>query len=279
MKKFSVGTVGRFFLKSILSLASVRLRRVIAELNDANAFIETTQTTRGAINFNCPDALPLWRARTLLTKEPETIEWIDSFSDGDVYWDVGANVGAYALYAAINRRVQVLAFEPSAANYFLLNRNIELNRLGEVLRAYCLAFSDTRQIDVLHMQSTEFGGALSSFSTPVDNDGKMFSAKFQQGMVGFSIDDFVQLFNPPFPNHLKIDVDGIEDRIIMGAPATLADSRLKSVSIELDSARPDYTDSVVGLIEAGGLRLSAKRHAEIFDNGIYRNIYNYQFRR
>ena len=279
MKKFSAGTVGRFFLKSILSLAGARLRRVIAELNDANAFIETTQTTRGVINFNCPDALPLWRARTLLTKEPETIEWIDSFSDGDVYWDVGANVGAYALYAAISRRVQVLAFEPSAANYFLLNRNIELNRLGEVLRAYCLAFSDTRQIDVLHMQTTEFGGALSSFSTPVDNDGKMFSAKFQQGMVGFSIDDFVQLFNPPFPNHLKIDVDGIEDRIIMGAPATLADSRLKSVSIELDSARPDYTDSVVGLIEAGGLRLSAKRHAEIFDNGIYRNIYNYQFRR
>jgi FkbM family methyltransferase len=241
--------------------------------------IETIPTRRGDITFYCLDQLPLWRARTLLTKEPETIEWIDRFQPGDVYWDVGANVGVYALYAAIRRDVQVLAFEPSAANYILLNRNIELNRLSDCLQAYCLAFSDKTTIDALNMQTTAFGGALSSFGVPVDNAGQTFVPSFRQGMIGFTIDDFMRQFAPPFPNHLKIDVDGIEDLIIVGAGQTLADPRLKSLSIELDAARPDYTDRVVAAITAGGLELVAKRHGEMFDSGAYKDIYNYQFQR
>ena len=30
----------------------------------------------------------------MLTKEPETIEWIDTFNDDEVLFDIGANVGA-----------------------------------------------------------------------------------------------------------------------------------------------------------------------------------------
>jgi FkbM family methyltransferase len=221
----------------------------------------------------------LWRARTLLTKEPETLEWIDRFDDGDVYWDIGANVGVYALYAAINRRIRVLAFEPSSANYFLLNRNIELNRLGEWMSGYCLAFSDRDGIDTLNMQTTELGGALSSFGSTVDESGREFIPKFRQGAVGYSVDSFVERFKPPFPNHIKIDVDGIEDRIVAGAQATLRDARLKSLSIEFDEARPDYTGAVIASIEQTGLKFEAKRQSELVAQGGYKNIFNYQFRK
>lgn len=271
--------MGHRALKLVLAASGPRLRRMVVSAADSNTLVETIPTPRGAIAFSCADRLPLWRARTLLTKEPETIEWIESFVPGDVYWDVGANVGAYSLYAGVGGKLTVLAFEPSAANYFLLNRNIELNQLADHVQAYCLAFSDKTQVDALLMQTTEPGGALSSFAVPVDNDGRSFVPKFRQGMVGFSIDDFIERFQPPFPNHLKIDVDGIEDRIIDGALKTLADQRLKSVSIELDAARPDYTDRVTAQIQAGGLNLIARRHAASFDGGAYGNIYNYQFRR
>ena len=41
------------------------------------------------------------RADTYATKEPETIEWLrDNLRDGDVFYDVGANIGLYSLYAA-----------------------------------------------------------------------------------------------------------------------------------------------------------------------------------
>lgn len=281
--KFTLRDVLIAVFRFMFRLAGSQGRRLLsAALSDGRSLVEIVEdivTQRGTIRFYCLGELPLWRARTLLTKEPETIQWIDGFAEGEVYWDVGANVGAYALYAAACAKAQVLAFEPSAANYLLLNRNIELNRLSERMTAFCLAFSDSTMLDALNMQTTEFGAALSSFGVPVDNDGKTFVPSFRQGMMGLSIDDFVRIFAPPFPNHLKIDVDGIEDRIIAGAPRTLADPRLKSLSIELDAARPDYTDRVVADIEARGLRLVAKRHAEMFDTGAYRNIYNYQFRR
>jgi FkbM family methyltransferase len=241
--------------------------------------IERVATPRGAVAFHCLGNTALWRAQTLLTKEPETLEWIDRFADGDVYWDIGANVGMYALYAAIGRKVRVLAFEPSAANYFLLNRNIELNDLADWMQAYCLAFSDGTRIDTLNMQNTDLGGALSSFGSTVDESGQTFVPVFRQGSIGYSVDQFVERFAPPFPNHIKIDVDGIEDRIVAAAAATLRDARLRSLSIELDDARPDYTQSVIASIERAGLALVAKRQSEMIAAGAYKHIFNYQFRR
>ncbi len=270
-------------LRTGLACGGPQLRRLLADASRTAGgglipeVVETIPTPRGDILFYCLDELPLWRARTLLIKEPETIEWIDRFVPGDVYWDVGANIGVYALYAAINRQVRVLAFEPSAANYLLLNRNIEKNGLADHLQAFAIAFSDRTTLDALNMQTTDFGGALSSFAVPVDNDGRTFVPTFRQGMIGFTIDDFIGQFAPPFPNHLKIDVDGIEDRIIVGAAKTLADARLRSLSIELDAGRPDYVLAITERLNAAGLKLVAKRHSSLFDDGKYRNIYNYQF--
>src|SRR3954470_2124130 len=44
-------------------------------------------------SFVCPNRTVSWRVTTFLTKEPETIEWIDTFTPGDVLFDIGANIG------------------------------------------------------------------------------------------------------------------------------------------------------------------------------------------
>lgn len=259
---------------------SRRVRAVLREaLERVEDQIEVAPTQHGPIKFFCPTDLTRWRALTLLDKEPETIEWIDAFDSGDVFWDIGANVGVYTLYAARAGKARVLAFEPSAANYLVLNRNIQLNGFWERATAYCLAMADADAVGQLHMQSTEFGGALSSFDDPVDHNGDRFTAAFLQGMVGFSIDSFIERFQPPFPNRLKIDVDGIEDKIVAGAGRTLADPRLKALSIELDEARPDYTGAILEAIGRSGMKLAAKKHAPMFDGSPYANIFNYQFTR
>jgi len=271
-------------LRGGLTVTGERGRRILAEAlargtDPLYEEIETIATPRGAISFYCLGDTARWRARSLLTKEPETIEWVDGFSSGDVFWDIGANVGVYALYAAVNRRCRVLAFEPSAANYYLLNRNIELNRLDEHVKAFCMAFSGSSAADALNMAGTGFGGALSSFGMPIDPFGGHFEPRFRQGMIGFSVDDFVTQFDPPFPNHLKIDVDGIEDRIIEGAIATLGNCRLLSLSIELDESRPDYIGPIIARVRAAGLELVTKRHSAMIEASRYKSIFNFQFRR
>ena len=82
-----------------------------------------------SIVLSTPNALCQYRAKSFSTKEPETLSWLDAIPEGSVFWDVGANVGLYSIYAAKKNRVTVFAFEPSVFNLEFLARNIFLNDL------------------------------------------------------------------------------------------------------------------------------------------------------
>jgi FkbM family methyltransferase len=271
-------------LRQGIHMTGERGRRLLAEASAQGQdtlleVLEPVETQRGKLVFYCLGDLALWRARTLFIKEPETIEWIDSFKDGDVFWDVGANIGVYSIYASIGRKIQVLAFEPSASNYLLLNRNIQYNHLSDQIRAYCIAFANGTALDALNMQSTCFADANSSFANAKDYRDLPIVPNFLQGAVGYSIDEFVGRFNPPFPTHIKIDVDGQEGDIIAGAERTLKDGRLESISVEMEANRVEYVAGVLKQTEAAGFELISKRHAEMFESGPYSAVYNYLLRR
>jgi FkbM family methyltransferase len=209
-------------------------------------------TKYGIINFYSLGQIPAWRAQTLLLKEPETIEWIEGFNKDELFWDVGANIGVYSLYAA-KKGNNVLSFEPMSANYFLLNKNIESNKLSGKIKAFCLAFNDETILNSLNMSNTSLGSAHSTFLEDVDQYGKNFTPAFKQAMLGFNIDGFIEQFSPEFPNHIKIDVDGIEDKIIYGARNTLSDARLKTLLIELDPTRVNLSERMVKYLNMCGL--------------------------
>jgi len=178
----------------------------------------------------------LWRAETYATKEPDTIEWVNSFfQQGDVIYDIGANIGQYSLYAAkrLKGNCKIFAFEPEALNYAKLNKNIVLNNLAESITAYCLAIADKMELDLFYVQRFTPGAALHSWKKPETQGEKPFTPKNKQGMIAVSLDDLTGRFSLTFPNHIKIDVDGIEELIINGAQNTLLDRRLKSVLVEI----------------------------------------------
>ena len=76
------------------------------------------------------------RMDRLLTKEPETIRWINQFAKDSVFFDVGANIGIYTLYSAVMRQNTVYSFEPHSASYKNLLDSINLNHLGNC-HAFC----------------------------------------------------------------------------------------------------------------------------------------------
>jgi FkbM family methyltransferase len=237
-------------------LLTLRMRARAAE-HLAEGTLTTVETDRGPIRFFCPSPLLVSRAENLLTKEPDTIHWIDSFPDNCVFWDVGANVGVYSLYAAAKRNARVLSFEPSAANFYVLSRNIELNAFGERVSAYCVALSGVSELGVLNMTSSAMGSALSQFGHP--GEMSRYTAPRTSGcahaMIGFAMDDFVDEFQPSFPSHLKMDVDGLEWAILQGARATLRDLRLRSLMVELTLSDKNERDLAVALLADCGFRL------------------------
>jgi FkbM family methyltransferase len=69
------------------------------------------------------------------TWEPNVTAALQSaLAPGDVFLDIGAHIGYYAVVAAqlVGPAGHVYAFEPSPSSYRLLRRNIELNRFSNV---------------------------------------------------------------------------------------------------------------------------------------------------
>ena len=193
--------------------------------------------------------------------EPETLAWIDRMPVAAILWDIGANIGMFSLYAALRKDLTVLAFEPAASSYAAMTRNIEINGLGDNLDAYCIAFDDKTSLDRLNMATTEAGSSMHGFAATINAFDQEIDIAFRQAAIGLSVDEFIRLFDPPRPTHLKIDVDGNEDRIISGAAETLRAGAISSIMVEImgptDSPR---NAAIISLLEQFGFAPEPKNH-------------------
>jgi len=231
------------------------------------------------VDYLTPSTVLKWRVDTLFTKEPCTIEWIAGFRSGEVLVDIGANVGMYTVWAAKTRSVNVYAFEPEAQNYALLNRNVARNRLGERVKAYCLALSDSPGFGELHLATLEAGGSLHSYGEPVDYNGRPMQPKFSQGCIAARLDDLVDDGAVPLPDHMKVDVDGLEPKVLAGARKVLANPKLKSLLVEVNrnlAAHRSMVEQLGGL----GFRYDAAQVARVERrDGPFKGCAEYVFRR
>ena len=234
-------------------------------------------TDDGRLKFLVSDPLEEYRVKTILTKEPETIAWIDAWtaseSDGQkVFWDVGSNIGIYTLYAAArNPRLQVLSFEPFFRNFMRLKANVELNRLDNVAPVYC-ALGNSSGLTAFAVHDLRFGASGNVVASP-EQTGAGDAAVRSEAMLQLTGDDLLKL-NLPAPNFLKIDVDGLEWEIIDGMRDVLGSDSLKSVLVEINSKRDlDFiggTFAALGLLPDESINLrenhSRKRRAKDSSN-------------
>ncbi len=105
--------------------------------------------------------------------------------------------------------------------------------------AYCIALAGETKIGRMNMGEIGFGTSAGSwsngFETEVNEFGRDINTIFRQGSVGYAIDDFVKMFQPPLPTHVKIDVDGIEAEILRGGKHTLSASSVRSMIVEMQN--------------------------------------------
>jgi len=232
-------------------LGEKRRDQVLAWLATRLAPVKRAETPGGPVEFWCPSTYALYYPRVMLSDDPLARQWIGTFGPNDVLWDIGANVGLFTLYAARAAGIRVLALEPGAANHWVLNRNIEINTLQDRVSAYALAFSDESGLQSLNLSTSEPGAVFHVFGKPEGDFGYDVTYATSQAAVGFTIDDFVRRFAPPFPTHIKLDVDNYEARILAGGRETIADARLKSVLVEI-AEHVDAPD-IPALLAAAGL--------------------------
>ena len=217
------------------------------------------ETPKGHLLFAVFGETSGFRAKGLLTKQRATIAWIDSFLANSVFWDIGANIGSYTLYAALRTDMHVVAFEPAAVNYFILAANCELNAFGE--RVDCLQIGVGGDKGVERLEISQFEPAR-SFS--FRGKGRRPPSSRQAALV-LSMDQLIDEFGLACPNYIKIDVPGMTGAIIEGGARTLGRPELRELHIEASEHSTGGRRVVERLSEAGFTIAARHVHGETTD--------------
>jgi FkbM family methyltransferase len=255
--------IKRYILSRATYVSRV-LRYFVARLFKMS--LRKVDTRYGSVAYFVPNAKSFARTDMVYTKEPETISWIDAFGENETLWDVGANIGMYTIYAAARPSTKVVAFEPSPANFAALSKSLELNAMQNRVSVYCIALNDCKGLGMFNMRFTDAGYAGAALNVEPKR-----AATFSMPVIGYTIDAFIEEFSPPFPNHLKIDVDGNDHLVLAGARKTLQDLRVKSVLVEL-AGRAGFDQGAEILAQAGFEIDPASKQARL--NRIFRRASN-----
>jgi len=138
---------------------------------------------------------------------------------GDIFVDVGANVGFYSLNAA-NYYANVLSFEPVSETYSNLNENVSLNSFNNI-DLFKVGLSDSKAIAEIHLNPLNSGGAsLKKFSENVQNQFQDY--KWEKETIELTtIDEVMKKISPNKKILMKIDVEGHELSVLKGGLKTI----------------------------------------------------------
>ena len=210
------------------------------------------QTDRGSLKFriDSPGSVP--QDPNSERSETETFEWIRKYlKEGQTLWDVGANIGVFSIYAAFEKKNNVLSLEPSAESYATLNANIRLNGLDEHIHALCFAGSEETQLLDLYMKDTSAGASHNSIGSSSNQFGE-FEVNGYQSVIAIKLDELNDMNGVPSPDHIKLDVDGKELEILKGGAKVL--SSVESVHVEIEGKNLiENLEEIEGIMSFAGL--------------------------
>ncbi len=150
---------------------------------------------------------------------------MDKLKKGDLFIDVGANLGHYSLLASGVCRANSIAFEPITKTYNQLIKNIELNNLLDEIKVLKLGVGAEKGI-------LNFTTDRTVMNSVTDRNGENVA---QVQVV--TLDSVLESKKPTF---MKIDIEGFEYNALKGAVKTLSNPSLKYLMIEFNNSGNKY---------------------------------------
>jgi hypothetical protein len=142
----------------------------------------------------------------------------------DVFYDIGANVGAYSILISQHSKCRVYSFEPHPKTFDLLLRNISIQKNNQLIQAYNFGLGEKSS-------SVKFTSNLDTVNH--------VSSNINEETIEVQINVLDDL-NIPIPTSIKIDVEGFEYYVLRGGLNILKNDALKAIIIELNGSGINY---------------------------------------
>lgn len=174
---------------------------------------------------------------------------------GDLFVDVGANVGYYSLLAA-SHGARVIACEPEKGNYARLVRNVELNDFS--VQSLPIAVGKEEGTLTLHINPLNHGGNSLLYSAEYWTGTHHYSREEVEKAFGTEaleqetgVESLDTLIQEPV-KILKIDVEGFEAQVFEGMKEALAKGIVEHIICELGNK--ETRKAIIRLIKSHGYR-------------------------
>lgn len=172
---------------------------------------------------------------------PEMAAWERHLERGDLFVDVGANVGLYSIFAA-ELGAHVVAVEPQADLIGFLKENLRLNNYE----------AETHQVALSNQPGHGFlgGGA----------DSSQHALTVAETGLPVRVDTLDAIIGDRVVAGLKIDVEGAERFVLAGGKRALSEGRIRMIQLEWNRASErNFGESRImleDLLRAQGYRFS-----------------------
>ena len=168
---------------------------------------------------------------TGLHEFPDMMLLLHFLREGELFLDVGANVGTYTVLAAGVAGANAMAFEPDPTTAAALTRNVEVNNLQHAVDVHCCAIG-SREGSVSFTVGLD---AVNRVTTSGEGETRQVPVRTLDGVVGERT-----------PSMIKIDVEGYEEEVFKGASRVLDKPGLMVVEVET------VTDEIERQLESKG---------------------------
>ncbi len=158
------------------------------------------------------------------------LQWL--LRDGGTFFDIGANIGSYALVASEQERARVFAFEPHPVTARLLSDNIRLNRRGNVTVCPVAVGQEDGVVRL-----TDRAGSSVNHSVTGDSSHTV--------EVPCRRAETVCREHGVFPQYVKVDVEGFEFEVLMGFGPFLSHVKLLLIECNGLSAQRSVGDKAI----------------------------------
>lgn len=147
--------------------------------------------------------------------------------EGDVFLDVGANIGFLSLVAArfVGESGMVYAVEPHPETYQILKENIHLNRIKNACPLNIALGAEVSEARIYDNLDISRGSA--SLIPPPNTSEKSGRPVWMTTISMLIEEGQIQL-----PNLIKIDVEGFELEVLKGARTLLSSSQAPALCVE-----------------------------------------------
>jgi FkbM family methyltransferase len=142
--------------------------------------------------------------------------------NGDLFIDVGANVGAYTILAAAWCEATVISVEPSPSTFSRLSQNVRLNDVMARVELHQVAVGDRSGEAIL--------------TTGMDTMNHLLVSGAGEHGITVQMRSLEDIVNGRTPFAIKIDVEGFEVSVLSGGQNVLARSTLQALIVEMNGS-------------------------------------------